>query len=308
MPHTAFIDPILPGLREQLAPIVARPPVLPTYLSVLGGPLGDIPADADYWCRSLGGTVRLRPPGRRPAYGYDHLIEVSPHPVLTAALTETVEQAGADVTVGQTVRRGMADVHRFVAALAETQVVGIRPGWESLLGDDKPVALPDDVLLAADIEDDPLPTLAERLLALPARRRRAKLAAILAAEIDVLRPDSRFDSESSFRDLGFDSVTAVGLRDRLVAVLGLRLAVTVMFDHPTPAALVVHLDEVLTGEPGRTDQPDPARHADPTEPVAIVGMAYRLPGGVDSPDELWQTAVRRWQRGLRVAGRPRLAP
>ncbi|MEU2062757.1 beta-ketoacyl synthase N-terminal-like domain-containing protein, partial [Streptomyces sp. NPDC013455] len=96
----------------------------------------------------------------------------------------------------------------------------------------------------------------------------------------------------SFRDLGLTSVAVVALRDRLTEHTGLRLPTTVTFDHPTPQELAAHL---RTGILGLDDTPSPAERpaadTDPQEPIAVVGMACRLPGGVDSPDALWQLLV-----------------
>ncbi|WP_204052824.1 type I polyketide synthase [Microbispora siamensis] len=101
---------------------------------------------------------------------------------------------------------------------------------------------------------------------------------------------SEIDPDRAFTDLGFDSLTAVELRNRLGGDLGVRLPATVVFDHPTPAALIAHLDGLLAGPDTRGDQAEGARepYGPDDDAVAIVGMACRFPGGVRTPAELWE--------------------
>ncbi|WP_405854124.1 SDR family NAD(P)-dependent oxidoreductase [Streptomyces sp. NBC_01515] len=98
--------------------------------------------------------------------------------------------------------------------------------------------------------------------------------------------------ETAFRETGFDSLTSVDLRNRLREATGLKLAATVVFDHPTPLALARHLHDELGVSPETAAPASPAAPAaapaDPGEPIAIVGMACRLPGGVASPEDLWR--------------------
>ncbi|MFI7195819.1 SDR family NAD(P)-dependent oxidoreductase [Nocardia nova] len=110
-----------------------------------------------------------------------------------------------------------------------------------------------------------------------------------AATVLGHRGGDAIDPDTSFRDLGFDSLDAVGLRDRLGTVVGLRLPAGAVFDYPTPRDLVRFLVGELTGGTESVAAPpaaDSARAAD--DPVVIVGMSCRFPGGATSPGRLWE--------------------
>ncbi|MGW0947704.1 type I polyketide synthase [Streptomyces sp. NPDC002623] len=109
---------------------------------------------------------------------------------------------------------------------------------------------------------------------------RAQAAAVLGhAGADAVDP------LSTFRDLGFESLAAVRFRDRIAAETGLRLPATLVFDHPTATAVAEHLLAELSGIRRSEDAATPT--ADHDDPIAIVGMACRYPGGVHDPEDLW---------------------
>ncbi|GAA2552884.1 hypothetical protein GCM10010435_24010 [Winogradskya consettensis] len=112
------------------------------------------------------------------------------------------------------------------------------------------------------------------------------------AVLDVIREQATatghaFDERSTFKDLGFDSIGSVDLRNRLAAGTGLPLASTVLFDHPTPLRLARHLLERATPAAG-TPTGTARAVVDPGDPVVIVGMGCRFAGGVENPDDLWR--------------------
>ncbi|MFJ9783022.1 type I polyketide synthase [Amycolatopsis sp. NPDC101161] len=132
------------------------------------------------------------------------------------------------------------------------------------------------------------PAFAARLAAAGEPNRERLLAELVRAETAAVlghADPAAVDPAVPFGEQGLDSLTALELRTRLNAATGLKLPAAVVFDHPDPGALVRFLLAELTG---LGEAPlVPAARAAAEEPIAIVGMACRYPGGVSSPEDLW---------------------
>ena len=134
--------------------------------------------------------------------------------------------------------------------------------------------------------------LARRLAGLPRNRQLQELTDLVrAGTAGVLGHASAeaIEADRAFGDLGFDSLTSLEMRQHLAAVTGLKLPATLLFDYPTPAVLAAHLRTELLGDPAG-DTAVPVVTAAPVagEPIAIVGMSCRYPGGVRDPEGMWE--------------------
>lgn len=130
--------------------------------------------------------------------------------------------------------------------------------------------------------------LARRLAAAPADTHEEILVGFVRDQVaEVLGHPSgaSIDPEKPFSDLGFDSLGAIEFRNRLNKATGLQLPSILVFDHPTATATARYLRTQLEGGTNRVRRTERRTEAD--EPIAIVGMACRYPGGVSSADELW---------------------
>ncbi|MGW4644598.1 type I polyketide synthase, partial [Sphaerisporangium sp. NPDC004334] len=136
---------------------------------------------------------------------------------------------------------------------------------------------------------DELPAAEQRrvLLELVHRETREALRGVEGGE------PAEVTSNRPFRELGLDSLAAVDLHDRLVTATGVTLPMTLAFDYPTPELVADYVRAAVLGLPvpepamGRADVLDVTPDAD-ADPVVLVGIGCRFPGGVDSAEGLWR--------------------
>ena len=133
-------------------------------------------------------------------------------------------------------------------------------------------------------------TLNERLAALRAERQRVVMDAVSAEAANILgaRGARSLNPDLTFAELGFDSQMTVELRNRMAAVTGLQLRDTVGWDYGSITGLARYLDAELSGSAGPVQL---ASSAQSDEPVVLVGMGCRFPGGVNSPRGLWEVVA-----------------
>ncbi|WP_344820639.1 SDR family NAD(P)-dependent oxidoreductase, partial [Actinoplanes cyaneus] len=186
----------------------------------------------------------------------------------------------ADAVAGGEPSVVVADVRwdRFAAELG-----AVRPA--AILAD-----LPQVLARGREVTVEGRLPLAVRLAELPvAEAHRTVLSEVRGLTAAVLghRSADAVPAGRSFQELGFDSLTAMELRNRVVAATGLTLPATLAFDYPDAERLTAYLLDRLVGTlPAAT--PDVPVAVTTGDPLVIVGMACRLPGGADTPEALWE--------------------
>ncbi|MHA6758797.1 type I polyketide synthase [Streptacidiphilus sp. PAMC 29251] len=305
--HSPQVEPLRERLPVLLADIRPRATRTAFYSTVTGGRLDTTELTADYWFRNLRQTVEFdRAVRAAHADGHRAFVESSPHPVLTVGLGQILDGTAA---VTGTLRRDQGGLRQFHTAVAELHVRGGRVDWAAFYGPDaRRVELPTYAFQRRRLWFDtsagrvqpvsaPVPAApASAPAPAPAPERALDDDATLldtvrtSAAIILGQPSAQaVDPDRTFKDLGFDSVSAVEFRDRLATATGLALPTTLTYDRPTPRAVADHLRALARPEEPSSSLTVPEKRAVPEDdPVAIVAMSGRWPGGADNPEALWE--------------------
>ncbi|MEV7597322.1 type I polyketide synthase [Kitasatospora sp. NPDC089797] len=304
--HSAHMDGAVEEFRRIAAGLRYHPPRLTVVSDVTGrvADAGEL-ASPDYWAEQIRRPVRFHQGVLTLAgAGAGGYAEAGPGQVLTSLTRQilaTVPAAdGSRRPVVPLLRGGAEEPADLLRALAELHAHGVEFDWPTALGrargrrtGDRRTALPTYAFQRERhwFTDHPPATPAPT----PPIARGAGLPEVLTALTAVLghRDGERVDADLTFRDLGLDSLGAVEFSDRLSAATGRDLPATLTFDHPTPRALADHLAaaEQPTVDGSRVERDEEFLTAT-EEPIAIVSTAGRFPGGLNSPEELWELVER----------------
>ncbi|MEW2128547.1 type I polyketide synthase [Streptomyces sp. NPDC007259] len=295
--HSAHLDPMLDEFRAVADSLTHHPPQVPVVSTLTGEVIeSEGIRTPDYWVRQARGTVRFLDAVRTArARGVTRFLEVGPDAVLAGAVRES-DDAALFACAG---RAGRPQTDTLLTALIALHARGASVDWPMVFADlgvraEARTVLPtyafqrerywigDEAVATGAMETSAV----HKNTAVPALTAPQTAALVLTELAGVLALSSAadLDTDATFQDLGLDSLGAVELRNRIARRTGRPLPAGLVFDHPTPAAVIDHLC-------ARTDEePAPAARNDSADddPVVIVGMACRLPGGIASPDDLWR--------------------
>nr|APD71577.1 type I polyketide synthase 3 [Streptomyces sp.] len=250
--HSPQVEPLLPELTDALVGIKGGRPRLPVYSTVLDDPRGDCAYDAAHWAANLRRPVRLdRAVAAAAADGHTAFVEISPHPVLTRAVTDSAPGA---LAIG-TLRRDADSSAEFLAQVGALYCAGGRlslppgrvvdlpaPRWRHVRywwtdGRTTPTTAP--VTKEAEVLDTSV-----------SGRLRHHIAAVTG------HPATRITPATALADLGLDSLMAVRIRTALQGEFGIELPLRELLGATTVEAVADHLRQALParelGSPLRT--------------------------------------------------------
>ncbi|MFF0717651.1 type I polyketide synthase [Micromonospora sp. NPDC003816] len=302
--HSPQVDALTDDLLTELAGIRPRAGTVPVFSTVTRQWCDGSGFDPDYWVRNLRAPVMFWP-AVQALVAEDHgvFVELSPHPILTGAVEEGFDRADRDGLALASLRRDEPETYGLATVLGALHANGLSdalrrraphpvpmvplPGYtwqhERLWFDqtDRPRTRPRPTATASEpttpeprtpevTDTSPDPTTGPTARTADDLRR-----LVLDVVCDILRMDaSRIEPHDGFVQLGMDSMLAARIRARLGAALDRRLPATVMFEHPTVAALTAHLTALVAG--AGDDAPPDLDVAPPVAPHRVVEHVEEL--------------------------------
>lgn len=261
--HSHHVTRVREQVIDALSDVSPETATLPFCSTLYGETIDTVRLNADYWYNNLREKVLFEPAVRRLADdGFRVFIEMSPHPVLTVPVQETVEDV-EDALVLSSSRRERDEVESVIGSLAQLHVRGGSVDWGALFGTRRRVDLPtyafqrqrywlssshtaveaSSTELPPAADDHPV-SLADRIAALTDDDARALVLDHVLEKVAVVLGHSSGDSvdpDQEFKELGFDSLLSVELSKRLTASTGLKLRANTVLRHPSPRRVAEHV-------------------------------------------------------------------
>ncbi|MET7457967.1 amino acid adenylation domain-containing protein, partial [Streptomyces sp. NPDC005574] len=283
--HSAFVERIEGRTKSFLTSIRPRASHVPFYSTVTGHQLDTETCDPHYWYSNMREPVNFYGAvGELLADGFDAFVEASPHPILIGNVQEAAQTAGSSVVAVGSLRRGEGGADRLLVSVAHLYTAGVEVDWTAFFDGATRVELP---VSERDSDQGRQPHVQQNPFGAP---RDVDLEKLVRDECAAVLGVDKLDDiqlDRTFLEIGFDSAKLVELVFRLNSATGLALTSSTLFDYPGPARLTDFLLSEVSGTSGAADAgPTPIGAAE-DEPIAIIGMACRFPGGVESPEGLW---------------------
>ncbi|WP_157762767.1 type I polyketide synthase, partial [Nocardia yamanashiensis] len=298
--HSALMEPMLADFAAEIADLTVSPPRIPVVSTMTGQHAGAEYAQPGYWVEHVRRPVLFSDGvATLAAAGVTRFLEVGPDTTLAAMIAQSVDPEHSRVMA--TAHRESGGPAALIAGLAELFVAGGPVDWPAVTAGHggRRISLPPypfqrrrfwfDAMSEQPVHAHPEPRI--RFSGENDDQRYATLFELVREHTAALLEypaGEAVPSDRSFKALGFDSLGAVRFRNALATATGLRLPASLIFDHPTPGALARFLVSELNTEPDHATRPTRRVAVSSDEPLAIVGMACRYPGGVDGPASLWR--------------------
>ncbi|MFX0576900.1 type I polyketide synthase, partial [Nocardia nepalensis] len=131
--HSAQVEVLHDELAATLSSCSAVSSRIPFYSTVTGEQIDTAALDGQYWYRNLRQTVQFESAtSALLSAGHSVFVEVSPHPVLTIGVQETIDAVGADAVAVHTLVRDQGGLDRFKAAVGRAHVCGVAVDWATV--------------------------------------------------------------------------------------------------------------------------------------------------------------------------------